>query len=153
MFRSSVDHYQGAFWSWLKSLVKIWVFLCVELGYAAAYLHSFYMLSCVERHVELNCTVKQWNSISVNKSRTSMEHSPSWEADSFSEEVPYILWNPNVHDHAYKSPPHVPNLSQINPVRFHLSVCFNIRFNIIPSMPKCYQWSLSLKILVTNGTL
>jgi hypothetical protein len=38
MFRSSEDHHQGAFWSWLKSLVKIWVFKC---GYAAAYVHSF----------------------------------------------------------------------------------------------------------------
>jgi hypothetical protein len=26
--------------------------MCGELGYAAAYVHSFYMLSCVERHVD-----------------------------------------------------------------------------------------------------
>jgi hypothetical protein len=31
-------------WSWLKSLVKIWVFMYGELGYAAAYVRSFYML-------------------------------------------------------------------------------------------------------------
>jgi hypothetical protein len=37
------------FWSWLKSLVKIWVFKC---GYAAAYVHSFCMLYCMERHVD-----------------------------------------------------------------------------------------------------
>jgi hypothetical protein len=43
------DH-QGAFWSWLKSLVKILVFKC---GYAAAYVHSFCMLYCAERHVDM----------------------------------------------------------------------------------------------------
>jgi hypothetical protein len=50
MFRSSDDHHQGAFWSWLKSLVKMWVFKC---GYAAAYVLSFCMLSYVERHVDM----------------------------------------------------------------------------------------------------
>jgi hypothetical protein len=43
------------FWSWLKSLVKIWVFKC---GYAASYVHSFCMLYCVERHVDTNTTCK-----------------------------------------------------------------------------------------------
>jgi hypothetical protein len=56
MFRSSDDHHQGAFWSWLKSLVKISVFKC---GYAAAYVHSFCMLSCVERHVDMY--ILNWN--------------------------------------------------------------------------------------------
>jgi hypothetical protein len=51
MFWSSADHHQGAIWSWLKSLVKIWVFKC---GYAAAYGHSFCMLYCAERHVDMN---------------------------------------------------------------------------------------------------
>jgi hypothetical protein len=50
MFRSSDDHHQGAFWCWLKSLGKIWVFKC---GYAAAYVHSFCVLYCVERHVHM----------------------------------------------------------------------------------------------------
>jgi hypothetical protein len=50
MFRSSDDHLQGAFWSWLKSLVKIWDFKC---GYAAADVHSFCLLYCAERHVDL----------------------------------------------------------------------------------------------------
>jgi hypothetical protein len=50
MFRSSADHQQGAFCSRLKSLVKILVCKC---GYAAAYVHSFCMLYCVERHVDM----------------------------------------------------------------------------------------------------
>jgi hypothetical protein len=43
MFRSSDDHHQGAFWFWLKSLVKIWVFKC---DYAAAYIRFACCIVC-----------------------------------------------------------------------------------------------------------
>jgi hypothetical protein len=35
----------------------------------------------------------------------SVEHSPSWEANSFStsQDIPCILWNPNVHYPIYKN--------------------------------------------------
>jgi hypothetical protein len=43
-------------------MVKIWVFMC---GYAAAYVHSFCMLSCVERHVEMSACLSTQDDMSL----------------------------------------------------------------------------------------
>jgi hypothetical protein len=52
----------------------------------------------------------------------SVEHSPFWEAVSFSasQEIPHNLWNPKVYYHTQKNLSPIPILSHLRPVKHFL---------------------------------
>jgi hypothetical protein len=62
------------------------------------------------------------------------ELSPSWETANCAatQDLPSILWNPNVHYRVHKSPPPVPILSHIDSVHTIPSYLYKIHFNIVP---------------------
>jgi hypothetical protein len=74
-----------------------------------------------------------------------MEQSPSWDASdtlSYSKNST-LLWNPKVHYRVHKSPPTVPILSQIIPIRIRQPYFFN---TFLLSTPRSPEWSLPFRL-------
>ena len=92
-----------------------------------------------------HCSVYQKNYILTS----SMEQSPSWQANWFSasQENPHILWNPKVHYRIRKCLPPTLILSQVNPV--HALICHFLKIHInivLPSTPGSSKWSLAPQV-------
>jgi len=82
-----------------------------------------------------------------------MEHSPFLEANRLSanQEIPRILWKPNVHYISQKCLPLVSILNQIDPVHVTTSHILKTHLNIIlPSTPGSSKWSLSFRFPYQN---
>jgi len=82
-----------------------------------------------------------------------MERSLSWEANSrsASQEIPRLLWNPEVNYCADKSPPLIPVLSQMHSVHTLPNYFFKIHSNIIlPFTPRSSEWSLPFRVSEKN---
>jgi hypothetical protein len=88
-----------------------------------------------------------WNDLS-----NSMEHSPSWEANShsYSQEIRRPLWNTKVYYCGHKDPPLIPILSQMKPVHTLPSYFFKIHFNII--LLSVLSLPVVTSVMMENGT-
>jgi hypothetical protein len=77
-----------------------------------------------------------------------MHVSPSWEANgrSASQEIPYLVWNTEVHCRVYNIPPLAPNLNQINAVHTFPPYLSKISSALIlQSVPVSSAWPFLLR--------
>jgi hypothetical protein len=129
-----------------------WVFPCGQTDRGSDMTKLIVVFRNSANAPEVINIIRKWetsyNSFYTYLLTNSMEQSVSWEANLFavSQEIPRILWNPNVHYHIHNYPPSVPILSQLDSVHNPTSHLLKIQLNIIlPSTsgyPKC---SLSLR--------
>jgi len=94
------------------------------------------------------------------------ERSPSWDAkiSPTIQEIPHISCNQTVHYRVHNSPPHIPNLSQINPVHtlatYLISIAIlssrlrlDLASDLIPSIFPPHLRVVKTALPVTHGVL
>jgi hypothetical protein len=121
--------------AWLHTHKKQWVVCNIEVWYMIT-------VYC--------CYIDLWGERNITN---SMKENPSWEANNCSagQEIPCLLWNPEVHFCVHRSPPVVPILSQINLMPAFPLYLFKIHSNILLlSMLWSSQWSLSFRFSDQN---
>jgi len=63
------------------------------------------------------------------------------------QEIPLILWNPQLHCSVQRCRPLGPVLNQASPFHVNLLYLFKFHFNItLPSMPMSSKWFISLQV-------
>jgi hypothetical protein len=84
-----------------------------------------------------------------NRHLVFMGQCPYWKANSCSasQEIPRLLWNPEVHYRVHNSLPMDTILSKMNPVHTLTSYFHKDHFNIIiPSTLRSPKWSVSYSV-------